>query len=84
MRRTKSTACREHMVVASSSNSDDDMLLGGDQEKAPTATHETASFSMVPQRKGDGLHSRVNSPTNTRHIGRTTFQCKSVTKFVLI
>ena len=72
------------MVAASSSSSDDDMSLGGDQEKAPVPTHDVACFSVVPQRKGDGLHNGVNSPTNTRHIGRTTFQCKFVTKIVLI
>ena len=28
------------------------------------------------------LHSEVNSPANTRHIGRTTFQCKFVSVLV--
>ena len=52
MHRTKSTARCEHMVAASSSSSNDDKSLGGDQEEAPAATHDAASFSVVPQRRG--------------------------------
>jgi hypothetical protein len=43
MRRTKSTACHEHMITTNSSNSDDDMSLGADQEEAPALTHDTVS-----------------------------------------
>jgi len=48
MRRTKSTACHEHMVATNSFSSDDDVLLGVDQEEAPATTHEAASSSAVP------------------------------------
>jgi len=52
MRRTKSTARRSYMVEASSSSSVDDLSLGADQEEAPSPTRNTASSSMVPQRRG--------------------------------
>jgi hypothetical protein len=45
------------MIIASSSNSNDEnnMSLGSDQEEAPKAhasTHDTASSSVILQRKG--------------------------------
>jgi len=54
MHREKLTTRREHMIAASSSSSDDDnnVSLGADQEEAPTSTHDVASFSVVPQRRG--------------------------------
>jgi len=52
MRRTKSTARREHMVATSSSSSEDDMPLSADQEEAPTVTRDAASSSTVPQCRG--------------------------------
>jgi hypothetical protein len=52
MRRTKSTARREHMVAASSSSDEDDLSLGANQEEAPALTRDAASSSVVPQRKG--------------------------------
>jgi len=53
MRRTKSTARREHMVAASSSSGDDDLSLGANQEEAPALTRDAVSSSVVPQRRGD-------------------------------
>jgi len=52
MRITKSTVCREHMVATRSFSSEDDVSLSVDQEKAPPATHDAASSSTVPQRRG--------------------------------
>jgi hypothetical protein len=40
------------MVAASSSSSEDDMSLSADQEETHAVTHDVASSSMVPQRRG--------------------------------
>ena len=40
------------MIVTSSSSSDDDVSLGVDQEKALASTHDAASSSAVPRRRG--------------------------------
>jgi hypothetical protein len=55
MHREKLTTRREHMIAASSSSSDNDnnVSLGADQEEAPTSTHDAASFSVVPQPRGN-------------------------------
>ena len=54
MHREKSTACFEHMIAASSSNiNDDNVALSVNQEEAPASTHNTASSSVVPQRRGN-------------------------------
>ena len=58
MHRGKSTARCEHMIAASSScNNDDNMSLGADQEEVPASTHDAASSSVIPQRRG-GVPSR--------------------------
>jgi hypothetical protein len=45
----------EHTIAAScsSSNDDNNMSLDANQEEAPTSTHDTASSSVVPQRRGN-------------------------------
>jgi len=48
----KSTARREHMVVASSSSSEDDLSLGADKKETPALTRDAASSSAIPQRRG--------------------------------
>jgi len=78
MRKMKSTARHEHMVIACSSSSDDDLSFGANQEEAPVPTHDAASSSGFHSTKVVCLHSEVNSPASTRHIGRMTFQCKFV------
>jgi hypothetical protein len=61
MHEEKSTVCYEHMIVASSSsNNDDNMSLGANQEEVPTSTHDVASSSVIPQRRG-GVPSRGGS-----------------------
>jgi len=40
------------MVATSPSSSENDVSLSADQEKAPTATHDTAFSSMVSERRG--------------------------------
>jgi hypothetical protein len=76
MRRTKSTARREHMVATSFSSSDDDVT------KKRQLWRLTTLFLQMQFNNVEVvcLHSGVNSPANTRHIESTTFQCK----FVLI
>jgi len=78
MRRMKSTSHRSHMVAASSSSIEDDMSLGVDEEEAPAPTRDAASSSAVSRRRGGVPSHGINSPTSTRHFGRTTFQCKFV------
>jgi len=68
------------MSAASSSSSDDDVSLSADQEEAPASTHYAASSIVVPQCRGGVPSKRGQFSASTRHIGRTTFQCK----FVLI
>ena len=76
MCKTKSTARREHMVATSFSSSDD-----GVTKKRQLWRLTTLFLQMqVNNVEVVCLHSGVNSPASTRHIGRTTFQCK----FVLI
>jgi hypothetical protein len=70
----RSTACREHMLAASSSSNKDDLSLGADQEEPPTLIRNATSSNVVSQ--------RINSPSSTMHIGRTTFQCKFVSVLV--
>jgi hypothetical protein len=86
MHKIKSTTRRQHMVAASSSSSDYDLSLGGDQKEAaaPTrdATYSSAEAMCLHSAEAMCLHSRVNSPASTRHIGRTTFQCKFVSVLV--
>jgi len=54
----KSIAYCEHMIAdSSSSNDDDNMSLGADQEEVPASTHDDASSSVIPQRRG-GVPSR--------------------------
>jgi len=48
MRKIKSTAHREQMIVASSSSSDGDVSLGVDQEEAPASPHSATSSSAFP------------------------------------
>jgi len=58
MHEEKSTVCYEYMIVASSSSNDDDnMSLGANQEEVPASTHDVASSSVIPQRRG-GVPSR--------------------------
>jgi hypothetical protein len=73
MRRTKSTACHEHMVAASSSSSEDDLSLCVDQEEAPAPTCDVASSNMIPQRKSGVPSQRGQFTASMRHIGRMTF-----------
>jgi len=61
MRRTKSTACHEHMVAASSSSNEDDLSLCVDQEEAPAPTCDAASSTWFHSVKAMCLHSDVNS-----------------------
>jgi hypothetical protein len=62
MCRTKSTACRSHMIAASSSSSEDDISLSANQEEAPTVTRDAAFSSAVSQRRG-GVPSQRNQFT---------------------
>ena len=61
MHRGKSIACREHTIAASSSNNDYDnnVSLDANQEEAPVSTPNTASSSVVRQRRG-GVPSQWN------------------------
>jgi hypothetical protein len=74
----KSTTHRQYMVTTSSFSSDDDLSLGGDQEEAPAPTRDATSSSAVSQCRGGVPSQRGHSPTSTRHMGRTIFQCKFV------
>jgi hypothetical protein len=80
--RTKSTSRRLHRIAASSSSSEDDMSLGSHQEEAFAPSTNAASSSAVSQRRGEMPSQRNQFTRNTRHGGRTTFQCKFVSVLV--
>ena len=58
MHKMKSTARREHMVVASSSSSEDDMSLSVDQEEALVAIHD-AAYSSAACFTAGSIHPQV-------------------------
>jgi hypothetical protein len=69
MSKKKSIACCGYNIAASSSSNDNQE----EATKAHVLTHDAASSSVMPQRKGGSLHYGIHSPASMRRSGRMTF-----------